>query len=79
MEASSSRLVGRVLVELPPDARRQFAHHVTTGAVHAELAERCLTPRGRGTETLEELRGYLQIATRELNAALAILPTDGDD
>ncbi|HLH21621.1 MAG TPA: hypothetical protein VK066_03815 [Chloroflexota bacterium] len=67
-------LVGRVLAQLPPDTRRQFVHHVTTGAVHAELAERCLTPRGRGTETLGELRDYLRVAARELEAALALLP-----
>ena len=76
-EDAAPLLVGRVLTQLDPERRRQFVRHVTAGAVHADLAERCLTPRGRGTETLDELRDYLRIAADELQAALALLPEAG--
>ncbi|HZU06510.1 MAG TPA: hypothetical protein VFB73_11065 [Chloroflexota bacterium] len=67
-------LLTEFLAQLSEDERRRLIAHLTAGAVSAERAERCVTPRRTGTETVAQLRDYLTAAIRELEAALALVP-----
>ncbi len=68
---------GPFLAGLPEDRHRALANHLGAGLFNARHAAECLTEAGtRHRQTTAQLLAYLSQATRELEAARAIVVED---